>query len=303
MSGAVLAPKGVAPAGGWPIIAWDHGTIGLADRCAPSRSADLGGYALGLVLLVQSGYVVAATDYPGLGTPGQHPYLDGPSEGHAAIDIVHAARELVAGASTTWFSVGHSQGGQASLFAGELAATDGAGLDLAGVVAIAPASQLPLFTKAVGTSAQAFLAMIAAGVVATDPTVKLSDLLSSEALAKADVLDTSCNAELGKAFGAIDPLLAPGAATNPALVAYLARSDPGHRKTAAPVLVVQGEADTTVLPVLTTTLVSTMCAVGDTVELRTYPSAGHGDVVIRALGDIRAFLEARLAGDPATSTC
>src|SRR5688572_28267088 len=36
VSGSVYVPKGTAPAGGWPVIAWAHGTTGTADVCAPS---------------------------------------------------------------------------------------------------------------------------------------------------------------------------------------------------------------------------------------------------------------------------
>jgi len=39
VSGSVFLPKGTAPAGGWPLIAWAHGTVGIADICAPSNKA------------------------------------------------------------------------------------------------------------------------------------------------------------------------------------------------------------------------------------------------------------------------
>ena len=44
--------------------------------------------------LVDAGYVVAATDYEGLGTPGVHPYLVGESEGRSVLDAARAARAL-----------------------------------------------------------------------------------------------------------------------------------------------------------------------------------------------------------------
>src|SRR3954447_9159942 len=39
-SGEVLLPPDSAkePKGGWPIVVWAHGTTGLADQCAPTRS-------------------------------------------------------------------------------------------------------------------------------------------------------------------------------------------------------------------------------------------------------------------------
>jgi hypothetical protein len=36
VSGAILIPKGPAPPGGWPIVAWAHPTTGVVPRCAPS---------------------------------------------------------------------------------------------------------------------------------------------------------------------------------------------------------------------------------------------------------------------------
>ena len=37
VSGDVAVPKGKAPKGGWPVITWAHGTVGIADACAPTR--------------------------------------------------------------------------------------------------------------------------------------------------------------------------------------------------------------------------------------------------------------------------
>ncbi len=37
VSGTISIPKGKPPAGGWPVITWTHGTVGLAAVCGPSR--------------------------------------------------------------------------------------------------------------------------------------------------------------------------------------------------------------------------------------------------------------------------
>jgi alpha-beta hydrolase superfamily lysophospholipase len=79
---------------------------------------DLAGTIWGLAEMMARGYVVVATDHPGLGTPGMHPYLIGVSEGRAVLDSVRAARDLPdAGASNRFVVWGHSQGGHASLYA------------------------------------------------------------------------------------------------------------------------------------------------------------------------------------------
>jgi hypothetical protein len=38
VSGAVFIPEGATPAGGWPMVSWAHGTVGVADVCAPSTA-------------------------------------------------------------------------------------------------------------------------------------------------------------------------------------------------------------------------------------------------------------------------
>lgn len=95
-SGAYYVPAGPAPEGGWPVIAWAHGTTGLDDSCAPS----LVGPGLPerdypyLGRWLSEGYAVVATDYVGLGTPGLMPYLDGKVEAHSVVDSVKAARVI-----------------------------------------------------------------------------------------------------------------------------------------------------------------------------------------------------------------
>ena len=97
----------------------------------------------GLPDMLAQGYVVVATDYPGLGTPGIHPYLIGISEARAVLDSVRAARALPnTGASNRFAVWGHSQGGHAALYTGELAASYAPELKLVGIAAAAPATYL-----------------------------------------------------------------------------------------------------------------------------------------------------------------
>src|SRR5271163_3730732 len=94
VSGVVIVPPGDAPPGGRPIVAWAHPTSGIVPRCAPSLAIFLFEQIQGLRSFVRDGYVVAATDYPGLGTVGPHPYLVGVSEARAVIDSVRVASHL-----------------------------------------------------------------------------------------------------------------------------------------------------------------------------------------------------------------
>ena len=128
VSGTVSVPKGHAPKGGWPVITWGHGTTGIADACAPSRDGasnpahTLISYAYPLLQRwLKAGYAVVRTDYEGLGTPGDHPFLIGRSEGYSMLDAVRAARKLDKTLGRRVVIAGHSQGGQAALWAASLA--------------------------------------------------------------------------------------------------------------------------------------------------------------------------------------
>jgi len=73
VSGSLFLPKGEAPADGFPLIAWAHGTVGVADVCAPSNNARSERDTKYLGHWLRQGYAVVASDYQGLGTPGGHP--------------------------------------------------------------------------------------------------------------------------------------------------------------------------------------------------------------------------------------
>jgi len=143
VSGIIVVPPGPAPEGGRPIVAWAHPTTGIVPRCAPSLAIFHFQQLQGLRNMVERGYIVAATDYPGLGTEGPHPYLVGVSEGRAVLDSVRAARGIAGAGGTNRFGVwGHSQGGQAVLYAGLLAEGYAPEMTLVGVAAAAPATDL-----------------------------------------------------------------------------------------------------------------------------------------------------------------
>ena len=110
VTGVVIIPAGDSPPAGRNIVAWAHGTSGIADECAPSTNNWLFSSIAGLASLLRQGYIVAATDYQGLGGPGPHPYLVGPSAAHSVLDAVRAAREVSLASASNRFAVwGESQ--------------------------------------------------------------------------------------------------------------------------------------------------------------------------------------------------
>src|SRR5215475_9726615 len=111
---AVLIPSGKAPAGGWPVIAWGHGTSGVARQCAPSLMKDVYYGDEGLKEMLNAGYAVVATDYHGLGTPGVHQWVNKTAQARDVIYSVPAARKAVPALGRRWVADGHSQGGLAA---------------------------------------------------------------------------------------------------------------------------------------------------------------------------------------------
>ena len=305
VSGLIVRPDGQAPAGGFPVLGWAHGSTGLADACAPSREArrlEDGGAAVGrlpLPPLWEAGYVVAATDYEGLGTPGRHPYLVGGSEAPSVLDAMRAAQRLPdAGAGPRAVVAGISQGGHAALFAAEVAPVHAPELDLRGVVALAPAAELAQAAMALAfdPTAVGFAVAIGAGFEAAYPEADLRAVLTPAARDRLSVVDEGCFEDVLAAFQRpASEVLRLEALLEPPWPALMIENTPGQRATDVPIFVGQGSADALVVPELTDALVARLEGLGDAVTYRRYPGASHGGVLEAAWPEVRTWLEARLA--------
>lgn len=90
-TGAVFIPKGEAPEGGWPVVVWTHGTIGVASSCAPSLNPRSARDAQYLNTWLSLGFAIVAPDYAGLGSDGLHHYLNSRGEAWSVLDSVKAS--------------------------------------------------------------------------------------------------------------------------------------------------------------------------------------------------------------------
>jgi hypothetical protein len=307
VSGVVVAPTGKVPAGGRPVVSWAHGTHGIADACAPSRTGNMVSRLPAIGRLVKQGYVVVATDYEGLGTPGTHPYLVGESEARGVLDIARAAHNLPGtGASTKTIVWGQSQGGQAALFAGEIAPTYAPDVHLLGVVAGAPvtdvAAMFPAAATIPGTLGFAVMGMI--GIQAAYPDAKVSEVLTPQALGLTRIVDQKCFEDVLAAFKKpVDQVIAHNPADVPPFPAVFSKDSTGHVATAAPMLVYQGLSDDVVYKVFTDKFVQTACGLRDTVQYKTFSGKDHYEENDAAETDILAWIHNRLVGEPAPSSC
>ena len=314
VSGMVIAPFGEPPAGGWPVVAWAHPTTGIARKCAPTvLFPDPVNVIPGINELLQRRFIVVATDYPGLGTVGPHPYLVGVSEGRAVLDSVRAVREMTneTRASDRFVVWGHSQGGQAALYTGELAAQYAPEVKLLGVAAAAPATELTkLFEDDLDSLAGRMLTALvldswsavfgASLAAAVDPAAMPGmatigrDCID---LASGIIRDLEANRGLPKTFLKGNP------AEEDPWKSIAAENTPGRGAPGGPLFIAQGTADTTVDPPVTVNYVKTQCAKGAAVEFVEYPGKTHVEIAKASAGKTIAWIVDRFEGEPAPSTC
>ncbi|ADT98097.1 alpha/beta hydrolase family protein [Mycolicibacterium gilvum] len=310
VSGTVSVPKSEPPEGGWPVINWAHGTTGYADTCAPS-AATADGLIQDYVQLVRPmldrwvarGFAVVQTDYQGLGTPGGHPYVDGVSESNTVTDIVRAARHLDPGIGTAWVVLGHSQGGQAALFAAHDGPDRDPDLRLLGAVAMAPggvdmgATVDLLRAGDPGVEvAQRFVPLLVLGAAVVDPSVDPDQIFTTRARPLLTTARNECLAQLNVVPTIpASQVLAPDADLR-GLLAYLDRQDPLQLTPRVPVLIAQGTEDVAVNPVGVDKLAKALCGKGVDVDYNTYPGKDHRGVIAASEVTVKDFVDAVMDG-------
>ena len=305
VTGLIAVPSTPPPAGGFPVVTWAHGTTGIADMCAPSfGGADFVDFAN---RLLDAGYVVTATDYEGLGTPGRHPYIVGESEARGTLDIVRAARNLPdTHASDRYVVWGHSQGGHAAMFSLHIADAWAPELHLMGVVAGAPPSQLYLVYQALKDSPfRAYILMAAAGFNAAygDTLAPLDKVLTPTGLQALDTVDDGCADYVAQQTAGIptEDMLKADPSTVPEWDALLNANDPGKFSAPRPVplLMIQGGNDEQIPVVSTQILFDQQCAIGQTEQRWIYPGQSHAGVIGPSFADMLTWIGNRFAAFPA----
>ncbi|CAK7568475.1 MAG: hypothetical protein SEPTF4163_006467 [Sporothrix epigloea] len=301
-SGYMIVPDGDAPAGGWPVVTWAHGTTGIADPCAPTINDPASDDASRVLLTgwVSKGYAVVRTDYEGLGTPGDHPYLIGPSEARAVLDVVRAARQYDPRLGSRVVISGHSQGGHAALWAASMAASYTPELDVLATIAFAPANSLENEVSLLGvigntTAVSGTVALIVRGLSVANASFDATSLLTPDALAHYPDTLTECSVYLDStsSFGSVaanDILVAGASLTD--ISAQLKENDPKYLTTIPmPVLVLQGTSDATVFSFTTDAMVKNLLASGVNVVEQLYPGETHQGVLSAGYANATAYLD------------
>ena len=311
VTGSVFVPTGTPPAGGWPVIAFGHGTTGIDEACAPSLSDDLLGGASLVIGLANAGYAVALADYQGLGAPGVHPYTDSRTAALNMIDAVRALRHTFPDVSNRFAAVGGSQGGGAAWAVDEQAGRYAPDLDLVGAVAFVPAADVAgIVDKAqAGTMTPdqqlAFIGIVESLARLHGDIVNRDDFRRGVAAAQWDSL-TACSGPKVEGRDAAAKALTPSD-TTPAspqaadgLRELLTKWAAGRQPLAAPLLVVYAGRDQFIDQQWTADAIASACALGGPVEADLQPDKGHGDVDVAARVQ---WLADRFAGTPTKGNC
>ncbi|MFE2958531.1 lipase family protein [Nocardia tengchongensis] len=298
-TGVVFTPAGTPPPGGWPVLSWEHGTVGIGDDCAPSvtgRSDRDNGF---LATWLKQGYAIVATDYIGLGTPGVHAYLDGRAEAHAAIDMVRAARAVDDSLASKWVAIGQSQGGGAAVFTASLATRYAPELDYRGAVATGPASNIVDAATLVGPGTTfgsshitAYSAYVLNGVKAARPDFDLDSYLTPQGKQLVEDAKTLCFGPLAdRAEGlTLGQLLSRPLSDGDFVPVARSVMDVPLTGYDRPLFIGQGTNDTDVPAPLTAKLVADMTLAGTHPEVHVYPGKDHSGAMLASLADSVPFV-------------
>jgi len=316
VSGMVVAPREALPTAPRPVLAYAHGTSGVAAKCAPSASPDFFTFTPGLSAAIARGYAVVAPDYSGLGTGSTvpHAYLGGVAAARSVLDGVRAARSIAGAGTGTRFAVwGESQGGHAALWTAQLARSYAPDLTLAAVAAAAPPTDLVRNLSAGGDpSVRAFLTAFTAyswsraygaplATLGRRPTQGVITRLAQNncvVLGQKPRLGTVLRVMVLRRdlktvdLGRIQPWARIARTNSPAI------RDPG-----VPMLIAQNPDDVIVGPAVTRAHARALCRAGARIRWIDVAGQGHETTARDSTTATLDWLDARFTGSRAPSDC
>ncbi len=299
-------------AGPCPVIAWEHATTGLLQKCMPSLlSAPTKGIPW-CNRIVRAGWVMVATDYSFAEKGGPHPYLIGEGEARAVLDSVRAARQMseltLDKRMVAW---GYSQGGHAALWTGIVGPRYAPDLEILGVAAIAPAANIQKILAMNVEADKRFGPYLALSYSRFYPDITFEQALRPEAVdAARQIVNLCCflppeDAERVQALAATfdGPALATN--SNKALQARLEQNTADGLIT-APVVIAQGLSDIVVPSSATDAYVEERCSANQRLEYWTFAGRDHFAIVqpdtpLEEL--LIKWTTARFADEPQPSGC
>ncbi len=296
---------------GRSIVAYAHGTGGLGEACAPSRSNNpTNGMDGWLGLMMRQGWVVAATDYVGIGTPGPNQYLIAQAEVRDVVNSVRAVQNIAeAGAGNQYTTFGHSQGGHSAVWAGTLAEKYAPGINLLGVAAAAPALNLEPIAAAQWQSPIGWV--IGADLIESYPTyypgLPTESLLTQTGKEVRERLTDECVLPAGLEALVRDDLGQQFFSRSPASVESwrkaLLEQTPKPLPDTMPMFMTQGTADKVVLPWPNAIIQDKWCKAGSDLTTLWLAGTNHQGAAEVSGPAVVEWLAQRFQGKPTNPNC
>jgi len=313
VSGVLFLPEGSSPSGGWPLMAWTHGTVGIADICAPSWNGRQQQDRDHLEFWLKNGYAVVASDYQGLGTAGTHPYLATRPAAYSNLDIIRAVQSADFPVSKKVVLFGQSQGAGAAVATASYA-TDYApdvkivGLIATGVPYFSPKAMIALQESRPRDRVDPMLGynMLALSLVQRiDPDFILTDYVSDDVLPIAQSVENTCHKDV-KARVIREKLTYDRTfkkEPSKPLVAAFSRMGYPTLKLPIPTFIGTGGKDKDTPPRMQAALVKNACDAGSNIVAKLYPELDHRAVVPGSTSDTLPFVKSIFAGETVEGNC
>src|SRR5271166_4314170 len=318
VTGTVIVPTAKwSGKGERPVVSYAEGTQGLAHQCAPSiQMAEGTEYDGGAIIeSLKKGYAVAVTDYQGYTNGAVPTYAAGKAEGQAVLDVVRAGRQVPGsgiGASAPVIVWGYSQGGQAASWAAELQSSYAPDVKMAGLAA----GGVPSNLQAIGEfdNASVGTAFGLDGLIglstAYPEEFNLASLSNTAGLEAAGKLLNECAIQSLAEFRDVNDdaytignkTFAQLEAEHPAIEKVFKEQELGTKAVPVPVYHYHGLEDEFVPVAQDVALHQAWCKLGVTDDFQLYP----GDHLLTdptAIGNVIKWVEERVAGKKAPSTC
>lgn len=314
VTGMVIAPNTRSSTGPRRVIAWTHGLIGIAQRCAPSTG--LGNFTVIPALddVIQRGYTVVAPDYPGLGSDMVHPVLVGESEGKSVLDAVRAARGIPEADAGSRFAVwGESQGGHAALWTGQLWSHYAPDLTLVGIAAMVPPTDLARnFAEGSDLRVRALLTAYTAtswsryygAPMSTFGTRSVQNVMTR--LADNNCVQFNAKPKLGTIIGIVIAQRAIrnfNPSTQQPWARLMRENSPSAAAIPVPALIATGTGDVIVAGAVAHDFARRACKLGKTVRYISVQGGEHATVARSEAPATLNWIDARFAGQRAPSNC
>lgn len=318
VSGSLFIPKGTAPEGGWPLLVWGHGTVGLADQCAPSWSGRVYRNAYYLNQWLKQGFAIVEPDYQGLGVAGPHLLINVPQLSFNVLDSARAALKANVNIANRIIIAGQSQGGAAAFGAASYAEKYAPELNVKGTIATgviykpkqADRPTLNIMNRNLPNPALAYQILGFHVLQQYDPSLNPAEVFKPKAIALVDHSRAQCAAQIFSDVG-FEQLSFNDALLERPSEKYLKLQQKFEEQFAQyptlhikhPVFIGTGAEDKTPDARNQMALVKDACAQGTRVQAHLYHGLGHSEAVPRSLQDAIPFALQALNDEPIPHIC